>query len=351
MISRRPQGIDDLVRFGSTRQTSPCRFPQDIRVSRSPGNRAIASFRGFPLSALGEWPARAARAVALHPKRPEYDTFDIAPFLRPGRNAIVAMVHHYAGVTSGRIIRHAPGFTALLVADGQEILHTGPDWKCSSETEYQASPGAWSSIPDVIDGRKWPGDWTAADFDDSAWQSAIAIDGSGWGDFQPRITPLCMEAELTGLRRMPDGKPLEICSRWSCVPEKRARGTIPVDSLASGCGLPVRRRPCASRRSGAMPGSAWARTRRSWCAATTASRYSTMAGKSRAARMWQADGPVGSTWPMATCSPSRRRILKTATRRRDCSSRCSITATRSSVPGISRARSARWRMTGNPVPT
>ena len=145
----------------------------------------------------------------FHPDRPEFDTFDIAPCLRPGRNTIVAMVHHYAGATSGRIIRHAPGFTALLVADGKEVLRTSPDWKCSEETEYQASPGAWSSIPDVIDGLKWPGDWTAADFNDAAWQSAIAIDGAGWGDFQPRITPLCSETELTGLRRMPEGKPIE----------------------------------------------------------------------------------------------------------------------------------------------
>lgn len=145
----------------------------------------------------------------FHPSRPEYDTLDVAGLLRPGRNAIVVLVHHYAGATTGRIIRHRPGLTARFVADGREVLRTDGGWKSSAGTEYLPSPGAWGSIPDVIDGRKWPGDWTSPEFDDSAWENAIAIDGSNWGKFHPRITPLCRESVLTGLRRMPDAAPLE----------------------------------------------------------------------------------------------------------------------------------------------
>ncbi len=144
----------------------------------------------------------------FHPDRPEYDTLDLAPHLRAGRNAIVVLVHHYAGATSGRIIRHAPGLTALLVADGREILRSGAEWKSCPDTEYQASPGAWSSIPDVIDGRKRPGDWSSADFDDSAWKGAVAIDGSSWGNLHPRTTPLCREEDLTDMRRLPERTPL-----------------------------------------------------------------------------------------------------------------------------------------------
>ena len=144
----------------------------------------------------------------FHPDRPEYDTLDLVPHLRAGRNAIVVLVHHYAGATSGRIIRHDPGLTALLVADGREILRSDASWKSSNATEYQPSPGAWSSIPDVIDGRKRPGDWTSTDFDDSAWQAAVAIDASKWGDLHPRGTPLCREQDLSDMRRMPDRAPL-----------------------------------------------------------------------------------------------------------------------------------------------
>ncbi len=145
----------------------------------------------------------------FHPDRPEYDTLDLAPHLRAGRNAIVVLVHHYAGATSGRIIRHDPGLTALLVADGQEILRSGADWKSSADTEYQPSPGAWSSIPDVIDGRKRLGDWTSATYDDSGWNRAVAIDGSSWGHFQSRTSPLCREEDLTNMRRLPEYQPLD----------------------------------------------------------------------------------------------------------------------------------------------
>jgi hypothetical protein len=144
----------------------------------------------------------------FHPDRPEYDTLDLAPHLRAGRNAIVVLVHHYAGATSGRIIRHDPGLTALLVADGREILRSGADWKSSADTEYLPSPGAWNSIPDVIDGRKRTGDWIAPDFDDSAWQVAVPIDGTKWGDLHPRTTPLCREEDLTDIRRLPERTPL-----------------------------------------------------------------------------------------------------------------------------------------------
>ena len=147
----------------------------------------------------------------FHPLRPEYDTLDIASHLRTGRNVMVVLVHHYAGATSGRIIRHQPGLTALLLADGRDVLRSGVDWRSSAETEYLPSPSAWNSIPDVIDGRKHRGDWTATDFDDSAWLGSIAIDGAAWGGFRPRTTPLCREEELTGTRLMPEGTPLADC--------------------------------------------------------------------------------------------------------------------------------------------
>lgn len=145
----------------------------------------------------------------FHPNRPEFDSMEISQWLQPGSNTLVALVHHYAGVTSGRIIRHDPGLTLLLEADGQELLRTGADWKSSACTEYQPSPGAWSSIPDVIDGRKSPGDWTGNGFDDASWKPAIPVDGNLWGAMQSRSTPMSQETLLTGLRTMPTGEPLE----------------------------------------------------------------------------------------------------------------------------------------------
>ena len=145
----------------------------------------------------------------FNPKRPEFDSVDLQPFLRPGSNTLVVLVHHYAAAINGRIMRHAPGLTARLEVAGRELLRTDASWRCSTHTEYRPSPGAWSSIPDVLDGRLSPGDWTTPAFDDSAWEPAMAVDGGTWGALQPRSIPLPRETELTELKLLPAGRGLK----------------------------------------------------------------------------------------------------------------------------------------------
>jgi hypothetical protein len=142
----------------------------------------------------------------FNPKRPEFDTLDIAPHLRAGANTLVVLVHHYPA-TNGRIMKHAPGLTAVLEAVGREIFRTDKSWRCSSDTEYRPSPGAWSSIPDVIDGRLSPGNWTAHGFDDSSWKPSTPVDGNTWGKMHARSIPLPVATDLTGIQLKPDGKP------------------------------------------------------------------------------------------------------------------------------------------------
>jgi hypothetical protein len=144
----------------------------------------------------------------FNPKRPEYDSVDLQPLLHKGTNVLVALVHHYAGSINGRIMRHAPGLTARLDVAGKEVLRTDASWRCCRNTEYRPSPEAWSSIPDVIDGRLSPGDWTGAAFDDSGWAHATPVDGGAWGTLQPRGTPLPRETELSGMRLLPSGQAL-----------------------------------------------------------------------------------------------------------------------------------------------
>jgi len=142
----------------------------------------------------------------FNPKRPEFDTLDLAPHLRSGGNTLVVLVHHYPAI-NGRIMRHDPGLAALLEIDGKEFLRSDPSWRCSPDTEYRPSPGAWSSIPDVIDGRLSPGDWTGSAFDDSSWQAAAVVDGKTWGQMHARSIPLPVETELVDIRLKPDDKP------------------------------------------------------------------------------------------------------------------------------------------------
>ena len=145
----------------------------------------------------------------FNPKRPEFDTLELRRWLRPGTNALAVLVHSYPAV-NGRIMRHAPGLTVVLEADGREALRTDSSWRTCAATEYLPSPGAWGSIPDVIDGRKSPGDWMAAAYSDGAWEHAVPVDGEAWGAFQPRSTPLPMETVLPAPRVMPAAAPLQL---------------------------------------------------------------------------------------------------------------------------------------------
>lgn len=194
--------------------------------SAPPGRQAYVAFRrSFALEA-------APRAATLHifadsryilwvngqyvlrgpcrfdPQRPEYDSVDVRPYLRAGRNALAVLVHHYAGGANSKVMEHVPGLTAQLELPGAERIRTDATWRCSSQTRFLPSPAAWGSIPDVLDARREAGDWTQADFADGAWETATAVDGGPWGPLQPRSLPLLLETELTGLRLLPSGQAL-----------------------------------------------------------------------------------------------------------------------------------------------
>jgi alpha-L-rhamnosidase len=139
------------------------------------------------------------------PKRPEYDTLDVRRFLQKGHNVIVVLVHHYAGISHGeksRFMEHVPGLTAALDAtltDGSAMtLATDTTWRANSHTRYRPEVEViFSSVRDNIDARIDAGDWTQSDFDDSAWEAGVEIDGNTWGKMFPRGIPLLRETIIT----------------------------------------------------------------------------------------------------------------------------------------------------------
>jgi alpha-L-rhamnosidase len=142
----------------------------------------------------------------FNPKRPEYDIIDIQPFIKKGNNVIVVLVHNYGSAINGRIMKHVPGLTAALVMSGKEILRTDPTWRYNDHSRYLPSPESWNTVPDVIDGRIDTGEWISADYNDSSWPFARAVDGAQWGQMYPREIPLPEETELTELKLLPSGQ-------------------------------------------------------------------------------------------------------------------------------------------------
>jgi len=109
-----------------------------------------------------------------------YDAFDVTASLRPGKNAIAAIVgngfHHVAPERYYKLAV-AYGWPKLLAAlrieytDGsRETIATGPAWKAAP------SPVTFTSIygGEDFDARLEPAGWTAGDFDDGGWGRAAA---------------------------------------------------------------------------------------------------------------------------------------------------------------------------------
>lgn len=144
------------------------------------------------------------------PIGPEYDTLDVAKFLQPGANVLAILVHHYhdgkpqdsGDSFCGRVMRHQPGLTATLDLSGagsKETIKTDATWRVSLQNRFGPGGATWTSIPDNIDARRDAGDWTTTTFDDSAWQTPVAVDGKQWGALSPRRTPLMRETGVTPL--------------------------------------------------------------------------------------------------------------------------------------------------------
>jgi alpha-L-rhamnosidase len=154
-----------------------------------------------------------------------YETVDLAPNLRAGRNVIAALVWNWGAARPVAQFSSRTGF--LLQGDGPaeaSLANTGVGWKVLRDSAYvpivittafmgnyfAAAPG------DSIDGSKYPWGWERADYADEAWTTpeivgrterrVVAPGGygevSGW-QLEPRSIPPMEEKDqrLARVRR------------------------------------------------------------------------------------------------------------------------------------------------------
>ena len=131
----------------------------------------------------------------FQPNGPQYDVVNVAPHLRAGRNSIVVLV--VGNLSGGKVMLHRPGFTALLEADGREVLRTDSSWKWSDATRYREVAASWPDLGEtVVDTRVEDGDWTVPDYDDLKWKPAAKIGAESWGAFTRTLIPPLRESEV-----------------------------------------------------------------------------------------------------------------------------------------------------------
>ena len=152
---------------------------------------------------VGHGPARFFAA------KPEYDVYDIAPFLRQGRNVVAAVVNSYGDQSF-----HSEAGIGGLVAWGQAADDAGASVSLDTDDGWKAvpSPGHRSDTSklsfalnrgELLDTRLMPQGWDLPEFDDADWPDAVPIeDQDHWGELCERSIPLLDEREILARRRI-----------------------------------------------------------------------------------------------------------------------------------------------------
>ena len=164
-----------------------------------------------------------ARGDAFHWR---YETVDIAPRLRAGRNVLAAVVWNFGPDAPLAQITEQTGFLLQGDTQAEAAVNTGQTpWKCIRDDSY--SPIPLPRLPgylvvgpgERVDAARYPWGWEQADFDDSQWAAARPVPGYPRWELEPRPIPPMEETPLRIAR------------------VRRASGIAPPD------GFPARRGP------------------------------------------------------------------------------------------------------------
>lgn len=127
-----------------------------------------------------------------------FDRVDIAPFLRPGRNAMAVLVHN-PGVGNFQYIHQCwAGFILEGRVNGVDLA-TGPEWKTRRAPAYGRAPWRLSAqlgMQEFFDARQDDGAWVELDYEDSGWTKkpfGYPSYRPPWVGFEERGVPMLRE--------------------------------------------------------------------------------------------------------------------------------------------------------------
>src|SRR5438067_7070370 len=116
-----------------------------------------------------------------------YETVDLAPALRAGRNVLAALVWNWGALKPVAQCSARTGF--LLQGDGpaESAANTGPGWKVLRDSAYTPIPityaqvrGYYAGPPgETVDGAKYPWGWETETYDDARWRTIGGDNRSG----------------------------------------------------------------------------------------------------------------------------------------------------------------------------
>ncbi len=133
--------------------------------------------------------------VRFFPKNPVYDTYDLTPYLKKGKNAIVVKVLSN-GMNTYQVPKSIGGFTSWgEIKTSKKTIHleTPGNWRCKQENAYDPSSPKMSFATgaiEVFDANKGINNWRSVELDTKNWQKPVKIKNQAhWGEFTKREIP------------------------------------------------------------------------------------------------------------------------------------------------------------------
>ena len=114
-----------------------------------------------------------------------YESIDIAPLLKPGKNLLAAVVWNAGDLKPWAQISLRTGLIIQGNSDREEIINTNESWKVMKNTSYSPAPASTNETYgqfvvvgpcDKVDGELYPWGWERQDFNDSSWLTPRIID-------------------------------------------------------------------------------------------------------------------------------------------------------------------------------
>jgi alpha-L-rhamnosidase len=183
--------------------------------------------------------------VSLGPARGDtyywnYETIDLAPYLSAGKNTVAALVWNEAQYSPAAQISVRTGFILQGNSLTEEILNTDNTWRCIRDAGHQPIPGYFfaASKGEMVNmNQAVKGDWTAVNYDDSAWHGAAKvtdgkIKGSAWG-IDWALMPSTLPAREMTYQRLFKLRSAVGMSVSTTFPEKKAPVTVPAHTTVT----------------------------------------------------------------------------------------------------------------------
>lgn len=183
--------------------------------------------------------------VAAGPQRSDlmhwrYETLDLAPYLRVGRNVLAALVWNWGAERPVAQFSYRTGF--LLQGDGaaESAVNTNAEWRVLHDTAYEAIPvraalvGGYYAAPpgESVSASRYPWGWEQTDYDDGGWARAGTV--TGWNAEITRLRGTHQTGEAWGWQLVPRSIPPmeEHVVRYAQV--RRASGVAADDGFLRG---------------------------------------------------------------------------------------------------------------------